>query len=74
MERHVLDQTQRNGSASEGDVPVGGFAALVPELNVIDLDVSLQFWCELLGFNILFFQRFYKAIFTVRLPLVVMFV
>lgn len=52
MERHVLDQTQRNGSASEGDVPVGGFAALVPELNVIDLDVSLQFWCELLGFNI----------------------
>ena len=33
-------------------MPVGGFAALVPELDVTDLDVSLQFWCELLGFDI----------------------
>lgn len=47
-----MDQTQRNASASEGNRPVGGFAALVPELNVTDLDVSLQFWCELLGFDI----------------------
>ncbi|MFT4150964.1 MAG: VOC family protein [Paracoccaceae bacterium] len=24
----------------------------MPELDVTDLDVSLQFWCELLGFNV----------------------
>lgn len=47
-----MDQTQRNSSASEGDMPVGGFAALVPELDVTDLDVSLRFWCDLLGFEV----------------------
>lgn len=50
--RDVMDQIQRNASASEGDSPVGGFAALVPELDVTDLTVSLKFWCEILGFEI----------------------
>lgn len=50
--RDVVDQTQRNASASEGDSPVGGFAALVPELDVTDLNVSLKFWCDILGFQI----------------------
>jgi len=33
-------------------IPMGGFAALVPELDVEALDVSLDFWCGLLGFRI----------------------
>ncbi len=47
-----MDQRQRNASASAGDSPVSGFAALVPELDVTDLNVSLKFWCEMLGFEI----------------------
>lgn len=33
-------------------VPTGGFAPLVPELDVSDIDASARFWCDLLGFRI----------------------
>ncbi|MGJ4966516.1 bleomycin resistance protein [Bradyrhizobium sp. HKCCYLRH3061] len=33
-------------------IPSGGFAALVPELDVTDLDASRRFWCDVLGFRI----------------------
>ena len=32
--------------------PDGGFAALVPELGVFDLQASLRFWCDILGFRV----------------------
>lgn len=32
--------------------PTGGFAPLVPELDVSDLAGSLRFWCDQLGFRI----------------------
>jgi catechol 2,3-dioxygenase-like lactoylglutathione lyase family enzyme len=32
--------------------PDGGFARLVPELDVRDLAVSLEFWCDALGFTV----------------------
>lgn len=32
--------------------PENGFAALVPELDVRDLDASLAFWCGLVGFAV----------------------
>src|SRR5262249_1054095 len=32
--------------------PVGGFAPLVPELDVFDLTRSRAFWCDVLGFRI----------------------
>ena len=35
-----------------GAIPIDGFAALVPELDVSDLDASLRFWCGLLGFRV----------------------
>lgn len=35
-----------------GRLPEGGFAQLVPELDVGDLDASLDFWCDLLGFSV----------------------
>ncbi|RMC32977.1 bleomycin resistance protein [Paracoccus alkanivorans] len=47
-----MDQAERNSAASDGGKPEGGFASLVPELDVSDLDESLRFWCDLLGFSI----------------------
>jgi hypothetical protein len=47
-----LDHAERNAAASEGEAPADGFAALVPELSVTDLTVSLDFWCGLLGFSV----------------------
>ncbi len=38
-------------AAPDGE-PEGGFAPLVPELDVSDLDASLRFWCGILGFRI----------------------
>jgi catechol 2,3-dioxygenase-like lactoylglutathione lyase family enzyme len=32
--------------------PTGGFAALVPELTVLDMTASLHFWCDVLGCEI----------------------
>jgi len=46
---HVVD-----GSMTQPDdhPPRGGFARLVPELAVLDLEASLSFWCDILGFQI----------------------
>ena len=33
-------------------LPIGGFAPLVPELDVFDLEQSQNFWCDVLGFQI----------------------
>jgi catechol 2,3-dioxygenase-like lactoylglutathione lyase family enzyme len=33
-------------------LPTGGFARLVPELDVLDLEQSKNFWCGILGFRI----------------------
>ena len=33
-------------------VPAGGFASLVPELDVTELAASLEFWCGALGFRV----------------------
>ncbi|MNK43647.1 Glyoxalase-like domain protein [compost metagenome] len=52
-----MDQQERNGASSEGRTPTGGFAALVPELDVSSLDASLDFWCRLLGFEIAYARR-----------------
>jgi catechol 2,3-dioxygenase-like lactoylglutathione lyase family enzyme len=48
----LADPTARARSVGSGTPPKGGFAALVPELGVTDLDVSLCFWCGLLGFAV----------------------
>jgi catechol 2,3-dioxygenase-like lactoylglutathione lyase family enzyme len=48
------DPAARARSPGSGGAPEGGFAALVPELAVTDLDASLRFWCGLLGFVITF--------------------
>jgi hypothetical protein len=47
-----LSQLQRNAADSAGNLPRGGFAPLVPELDVADLAASLMFWCDALGFTV----------------------
>jgi catechol 2,3-dioxygenase-like lactoylglutathione lyase family enzyme len=39
-------------SNSADRLPTGGFAPLVPELDVFDLAKSEAFWCDILGFRI----------------------
>jgi len=43
---------ERNLSSATGCLPEGGFNALVPELDVTDIESSLRFWCGLLGFEV----------------------
>jgi catechol 2,3-dioxygenase-like lactoylglutathione lyase family enzyme len=50
--RPLAAPTARARSVGSGAAPDGGFAALVPELGVTDLDASLRFWCGLLGFTV----------------------
>ncbi len=38
--------------ASSGKLPVGGFASMVPEFDVLDLEASLGFWCGGPGFTV----------------------
>lgn len=37
---------------ADGTIPSGGFNALVPEFDVFDLQQSLTFWCDGLGFTV----------------------
>ncbi len=54
ISRPQLTQAQRNSAKGNGHPPETGFNALVPELDVSDIDASLAFWCEYLGFNIVY--------------------
>lgn len=45
-------QSDRNAAPGSGALPQGGFAPLVPELDVRDIAASLAFWCGPLGFAI----------------------
>jgi catechol 2,3-dioxygenase-like lactoylglutathione lyase family enzyme len=49
---HPLSQSERNSAAGNGSLPEGGFAVLVPELDVSNLPRSLEFWCDYLGFRV----------------------
>lgn len=48
----LADPIARARSTGSGHPPEGGFSALTPELAVYDLDTSLRFWCDLLGFGV----------------------
>ncbi|MFJ1299057.1 bleomycin resistance protein [Pseudomonadota bacterium AL_CKDN230030165-1A_HGKHYDSX7] len=68
----ALDQEQRNSAESEGRRPTGGFAAMVPELDVTDLEASLAFWCGCLGFDIAYARREAGFAYLERGPIQVM--
>lgn len=62
----LADPVARARSSSSGQMPVGGIAVLTPELDVFDLDASLQFWCGLLGFSIAYDRPAARFAFLVR--------
>lgn len=37
---------------SQDRAPFGGFARLIPELEVVNLDASRAFWCDIPSFSI----------------------
>lgn len=67
-----MDQAERNNAASDGGKPEGGFAAMVPELDVTNLDESLRFWCDLLGFSVAYSRLDAGFAYLQRGPLQVM--
>lgn len=67
-----MNQQERNAAASEGRTPTGGFAPLVPELDVTDLEASLAFWCGLLGFEVAYARREAGFAYIERGPLQIM--
>lgn len=67
-----LNQPQRNAAPSQGNRPEGGFAAMVPELDVTDLAASLDFWCGLLGFSVAYRRDEERFAYLQRGPLQVM--
>jgi catechol 2,3-dioxygenase-like lactoylglutathione lyase family enzyme len=68
----ILDAATRAASTSRGSVPDGGFNALVPELDVSDLQSSLHFWCGLLGFEVAYDRPAARFAYLVRGPLQIM--
>ena len=67
-----MDQIARNSAESRGEAPSAGFAAMVPELSVTDLDQSLAFWCDLLGFEIAYRREAAGFAYLQRGPLQIM--
>jgi hypothetical protein len=48
----ITDPAARATSPGSGSAPKDGFAALVPEISVSNLERSLAFWCGLAGFDV----------------------
>jgi catechol 2,3-dioxygenase-like lactoylglutathione lyase family enzyme len=64
--KFLTDPAARARSLGTGTAPQGGIGALVPELYVTNLDASLRFWCELLGFAIAYDRPAARLAFLTR--------
>jgi len=68
----ISDAVARAIAHSTGSEPRDGFAALVPELSVADIGASLSFWCDLLGFEVVYDRPDARFAYLVRGALQVM--
>jgi catechol 2,3-dioxygenase-like lactoylglutathione lyase family enzyme len=68
----LSDPIARATSDSTGSAPRDGFADLVPELGVSDIQASLSFWRDLLGFEIAYDRPDARFAYLVRGRLQVM--
>jgi catechol 2,3-dioxygenase-like lactoylglutathione lyase family enzyme len=62
----LSDPHARATSDSTGNAPRDGFADLVPELSVSDVQASLSFWRDLLGFEIAYDRPAARFAYLVR--------
>jgi catechol 2,3-dioxygenase-like lactoylglutathione lyase family enzyme len=62
----ITDPAARAISKSTGSVPEAGFNELVPELGVSDLQASLSFWCDSLGFEVAYDRPVARFAYLVR--------
>ena len=63
---HLSDPHARATSDSTGNAPRDGFADLVPELSVSNIQASLSFWRDLLGFEIAYDRAAARFAYLVR--------
>jgi len=68
----LADPIARASSPGTGSAPKDGWAALVPELGVSDIQKSMSFWCGLLGFNVAYDRPAARFAYLVRGRLQVM--
>ncbi|MET4068752.1 catechol 2,3-dioxygenase-like lactoylglutathione lyase family enzyme [Bradyrhizobium sp. S3.2.6] len=68
----LSDPVARAASDSTGSAPRDGFADLVPELSVSNIQASLSFWRDLLGFDIAYDRPGARFAYLVRGRLQVM--
>ena len=68
----LSDPVARALSPGSGSAPSDGFAPLVPELGVSNLDESLRFWRDLLGFEIAYDRPAARFAYLVRGALQIM--
>jgi catechol 2,3-dioxygenase-like lactoylglutathione lyase family enzyme len=68
----IADPAARATSRSTGAMPEAGFNALVPELDVSDLEASLRFWCKQLGFEVAYNRPAARFAYLVRGPIQIM--
>src|SRR5260221_8405728 len=68
----ISDPTSRATSDSTGRAPRDGFADLVPELGVLNIQNSVSFWKDLLGFDIAYDRPDARFAYLVRGRLQVM--
>lgn len=62
----LADPVARALTSGSGHMPKEGMAALTPELDVFDLDATLRFWCNLLGFSVAYDRPAARFAFLVR--------
>lgn len=68
----MSDPIARAVSHSTGSAPPNGWAAVVPEFSVTDIEKSLSFWCDLLGFKVAYDRPDARFAYLVRGRLQVM--
>jgi len=68
----ISDPVVRAASSSTGRAPKDGWAAVVPELAVSDIQASLSFWCSQLGFAVAYDRPDARFAYLARGPLQVM--
>ena len=62
----IQDPVARALSEGSGQIPTGGLSALTPELSVVDIEASLSFWIDLLGFAVAYDRPAARFAYLVR--------